>query len=280
MIIWLASYPKSGNTWVRSIITALLYSEDGNFNFELIKKIGQFPEKKYFKELINNFDDFNIIMKNWILAQEKINLSNEVKLFKTHQGKYTVQNYKFTNSENTLASIYIVRDPRNIVKSVSNHFSMNIKDSAKFLLSSKVIGNGKNYEEKKNGIYCLLGRWNDHYRSWTINKKNLLLIKYEDLIHDPEKELNRIIEFLKKYLKFKTNINKNKNILKTTNFKNLQYLETEQGFEDAVENKYTNTKIKFFHLGPENKWENSLEDETKNIIEKNFEKEMLELGYL
>ena len=48
MIIWLASYPKSGNTWVRSIISTLLYSNDGNFNFELIKKVSQFPEKKYF----------------------------------------------------------------------------------------------------------------------------------------------------------------------------------------------------------------------------------------
>ena len=39
MIIWLASYPKSGNTWVRSIITLLLYTEDSLFNFELIKNI-------------------------------------------------------------------------------------------------------------------------------------------------------------------------------------------------------------------------------------------------
>ena len=50
MIIWLASYPKSGNTWLRSIISALLYSDDGVFNFKLLTKIDQFPEKKYFKE--------------------------------------------------------------------------------------------------------------------------------------------------------------------------------------------------------------------------------------
>ena len=49
MIIWLASYPKSGNTWVRSIISSLLYSIDGDFNFDLIKKIKQFPEKNILK---------------------------------------------------------------------------------------------------------------------------------------------------------------------------------------------------------------------------------------
>ena len=35
MIIWLASYPKSGNTWVRAMVASLLYSDDGNFNFNL-----------------------------------------------------------------------------------------------------------------------------------------------------------------------------------------------------------------------------------------------------
>ena len=38
MIIWCASYPKSGNTWVRAILTALLYSKDGNFQFQFIKR--------------------------------------------------------------------------------------------------------------------------------------------------------------------------------------------------------------------------------------------------
>ncbi len=63
MIIWLASYPKSGNTWVRAIIASLLYSNDGNFNFEIIKKIKQFPVKENFKDIIDDFDDFDEIKK-------------------------------------------------------------------------------------------------------------------------------------------------------------------------------------------------------------------------
>ena len=55
MIIWLASYPKSGNTWLRSIVSALIYTKDGLFNFNLLKKIQQFPTQKYFKEFTNDF---------------------------------------------------------------------------------------------------------------------------------------------------------------------------------------------------------------------------------
>ena len=63
MIIWLASYPKSGNTWLRSIISSLLYSKDGNFDFELLKKIRQFPEKQFFKDIMTDFNNFNEIKK-------------------------------------------------------------------------------------------------------------------------------------------------------------------------------------------------------------------------
>ena len=108
MIIWLASYPKSGNTWVRSIISALLYSSDGIFNFKLINKINQFPEKRYFRDSVKDFNNFNEIKKNWILEQDKINLDNKIKIFKTHQGNYTVENDSFTNKENTQAIVYIV----------------------------------------------------------------------------------------------------------------------------------------------------------------------------
>ena len=80
MIIWLASYPKSGNTWVRSMIAALIHSNDGVFNFELLKNIQQFPEKKFFKDIINDFSNFNEIKQNWIEAQERINLNNKINI--------------------------------------------------------------------------------------------------------------------------------------------------------------------------------------------------------
>ncbi|MDB3982138.1 sulfotransferase domain-containing protein [Candidatus Pelagibacter sp.] len=280
MIIWLASYPKSGNTWVRSIISSLLYTEDGIFNFKLLKKIDQFPKKAYFKEFINNFNNFNEIKKNWIVVQDKINLDNKVKLFKTHQGKYTVENDNFTNEDNSCGVIYVVRDPRNVVKSISNHYTLSIEQSLKFMLSVKIIGNGKDIKEDHLGIYTLLGTWNDHYRSWTRNKKNLLVIRYEDLISNTQIEIEKIIFFLKKYTDFKTSDSKIKNILKTTSFESLKKMESEDLFIEGVLNKETKSKVKFFNLGPKNKWKGEVNDNIIDSIEKNFEKEMLELNYL
>ena len=280
MIIWLASYPKSGNTWVRSIITSLIYSNDGEFDFQKLKFIDQFPEKKYFKNLVKNFGDINEISKNWSLAQEQINLDKKVKFFKTHQGKYTVGGYNFTNNNNYIATIYIVRDPRNLVKSISNHFSLSIEDAFRFLSSPEMIGNTKSWDEKKTGMVNVLGKWNDHYRSWTRDKNNLLIIKYEDLISNTTNELEKIIIFLRKYIKFETNKTKNDKILKSTSFNKLKKMEEQGLFKENVLNKNDNSKVKFFHLGPENKWQDNLKQNFVKKIEKNFYTEMKELNYL
>ena len=280
MIIWLASYPKSGNTWVRSMITSLLYSEDGNFDFRLIGKIDQFPEKKYFKDLIKDFNDFQEIYKNWIVAQDKINLDRKVKILKTHQGKFTISNNNFTNSENTLGVIYIVRDPRTLVKSISNHYTLSAEDAFNFLIHPRLMGDGKSFKEKEDGLYNILGKWDEHYRSWTTNKNNLLLIKYEDLIKNTEVELKKIIEFLQKYLNFEFDEKKIKNILKTTSFESLKNMEKLGKFKEQSENKIDGKKVEFFNLGPKNIWQENLKKEIVLKIERNFYSAMKELNYL
>ena len=280
MIIWIASYPKSGNTWLRSIISALVYSKDGIFTFDKLSKIDQFPEKKFFKDLVKNFRDFDEIKKNWITAQDKINLDEKIKFFKTHQGNFKIGNDHFTNNQNTQAVIYIVRDPRNLVTSISNHYSLSLNEACNFLTSPELMGNGKSWEEKKDGIFNFLGKWNEHYKSWTNNTKNLLLLRYEDLINEPKKELEKIIFFLNKYINFDTNDIKIDNILESTNFKNLKKMEQEGSFTENVIKKETGSNVNFFNLGPKNIWQNSLDKKIIKKIEDDFKDEMKEIGYL
>ena len=81
MIIWIASYPKSGNTWVRSLLSAYLYSNDGVFNFDLLKKIDQFPNKKYFDFFLNDLSDLKRVSSYWIASQDRLNLFHKEDFF-------------------------------------------------------------------------------------------------------------------------------------------------------------------------------------------------------
>tara|TARA_B100000401_G_C52763502_1_gene699479 strand:- start:170 stop:1006 length:837 start_codon:yes stop_codon:yes gene_type:complete len=278
MIIWIASYPKSGNTWLRSIITSLLYTTDGIFDFKLIKKIKQFPTRNQFQEFTKNFNDINEISKFWLLAQDKINLTEEIKFFKTHNLNCAVNKNSFTNKSHTLGTIYVVRDPRNLVNSIKNHYNKSNDEEAKnFLISKKILSRVP--KDNEADIATLLGSWSDHYNFWTKRNSNLLLIKYEDLILDTKKELERIIIYLKKFMTVEINPEKIKNILNTTSFDHLKDLENKGLFNENVYDSKKN-KIRFFNKGPSNDWTKVLDKKIQDDIEKIFYKEMKELGYI
>ena len=125
MIIWIASYPKSGNTWLRSLISSYYFSKDGSFDQNNLKLIDQFPNYKYLKNFKYEKNNPGDTAKFWIEAQKKINFEKKIRFFKTHSFLGSFNNYEFTNSENTLGAIYIVRDPRNVITSLKNHFNLN-----------------------------------------------------------------------------------------------------------------------------------------------------------
>jgi len=283
MIIWIASYPKSGNTWVRSLLSTYLYSEDGNFNFSLLKKILKFPSKKYLEYFIKDFSDIKKVSKYWIAAQERINLLNENKsiLLKTHSALCTLEKNPFTNKKNTQAVIYIARDPRNVITSVGNHYSMNIEESYNFMIDNNRILTGDKWGGDNFGISEVLGSWSEHYKSWkNIKFAPILKIKYEDLIDNTEKSLVEIINFLIKFTEIKIDNKKISRTVESCNFNNLQKMEKNEGFFEASYNEKLNKKVDFFHLGKKNNWKNLLNHEMEKKIRETFHDEMRELKYI
>ena len=120
-IIWIASYPKSGNTWIRSVLSSLFYTDDGNFNFNTLKKINTFDRPFYFDEVtkekkISTYD-LTTLAKIRIEAQKIFNKKNTLKFFKTHAANIKIDGYDYTNQETTRCAIYIVRDPRDVLVS-------------------------------------------------------------------------------------------------------------------------------------------------------------------
>ena len=280
MIIWIASFPKSGNTWVRSMISSLIYTDTGVFNFEIIKKIQQFPNKKHFENLTEEYQNIHELKKFWITAQDKINLDKKIKFFKTHHINCKIGENSFTNDNNTLGTIYIVRDPRSLVESFSNFYNKD-KSLAIHNITSKGFVSGASYiKNKQNNVFTIIGSWNDHYNSWSKTSANLLLIKYEDLLSDPFKELNRIIIFLKKFMTFMYDDYKIQNIISSTSFERMQKMENDEGFFEMPFKESDQDKVKFFNKGRKNDWRKYLDKNESDIIENKFEKEMKELGYI
>ena len=279
MIIWLASYPKSGNTWVRLFLNQLLFKKDNNeFDINNIN-LRQFPLKYDFDGLSKNINDPEEFVKNCIPSQEKINLSNKINFFKTHNALWKNKNFQFTNEENTLGVIHIVRDPRNIITSLINHYNFeNYGRALEFMKNPKqYIGLSGN--QNNNDLITIISSWNNHYNSWKKFKKNNLLIKYENLILNTEDEFFKICKFINNISNIKFETDNIKNSIQNCNFENLKKIETTSGFVESTINK-TGGRNKFFNLGPKNNWEKILKKEIVKELESSFFSEMKELNYL
>ncbi|WP_440911105.1 sulfotransferase domain-containing protein [Candidatus Pelagibacter sp.] len=284
MFIWLASYPKSGNTLVRAMLSSYFFSKDGKFNFELIKNIKQFPHIEIFQKLGINIKDEKEILKNYIKAQESINQKNSIQFLKTHSYLFNINNNPFTDLNNTLGVIYIVRDPRNIVTSYAHHFNISFRGSAERMINTIEYGGNVDSNNISDRSKVYINSWSNNYNSWKSfdNIGRYLLIKYEDIVSNKEKTLLKILKFIHqlKGINFSVDKKKIENVISSTNFDKMKNLEKREGFVEAKVNPKTGKKIPFFNLGPKNIWKNNLDETIKNKIENSFEKEMLELGYL
>ena len=283
MIIWLASYPKSGNTFVRAFLSSYYYSEDGNFDFNLLEHIKQFPNEEFFKEKLSNIDQAS---KQWLAAQKKIIEDKKIKFFKTHSCMATYKERPFTTAETTLGAIYIIRDPRNVFTSIKNHFSMNDAEAMEMIKDKK---RGLISDDNVFSTYTLISSWANHYNSWSkTNHFRRLIIKYEDLISNSYETFRDIIVFANTLINRTEGVNKEKLIkaIKSTDFKTLKNKEVKNGLDKSVTSFkkwrkiHRENKNLFFNLGPKNDWKKLINKDLSGEIEEEFELEMKEVGYL
>ena len=286
MIIWLASYPKSGNTWLRFYIISLLMGKKTDLNLNHLRAIMNYPHSTHFNGLVSNLFDLDEISKNWITSQKKINSDKKLRFFKTHNmlGKYN--GYPFTDAQNTLGTIYIVRDPRNVITSVKNHYSLSNYDEAqKFVFKDDQILSLSDRQKAlylKSKIFPLtqfVGSWKTHYLSWKNMKKNYILVRYEDLYENSKNEFTKVADFIGRLLKVKFTQAQIENAINLSSFERLENMEKENGFTESTINNDGN-RNKFFFLGPKNDWRKILDKSISSDIEKKFEKEMKELKYI
>ena len=279
MIVWLASYPKSGNTLLRSILSAYFYSKDGDLKFENLDKISQFPQQHHFLPLGIDIENDEEVFKNFINAQNLINNDKgKFKFFKTHSSLCKMYDCNYTNLKNTLGVIYIIRDPRNVVTSLAHHFSLNIDEA-----TETILNHNRFMERTLKTCKVFLGSWSSNYNSWKEleKSKKYLLIKYEDLVQKKKTVMLKIFRFLESLgVKLEIDMIKLNKAIKTTEFDHMKKKELNETFNEALIDSKTGKRKNFFNLGPKNDWRKLLDDKNKNKIEEKFRDEMIELDYL
>ena len=271
-INWIASYPKSGNTWVRAIVNRIVHPERPLD----INALGATAPS--FSRLMQEFisaNDLEIpasapgeVRRYWTPLQRQICETAGREIFlKTHNVAARFDSGPFPDPGSTAGAIYVVRDPRDVALSYAYHYKITLGLAVVALCTSTAF----NIKQQDLGKTELLMSWGEHVFGWTSLKScPLLVLRYEDLLASPADGVRAIGKFLDRPL----SAEQVDAIVAATSFEQLKGQEKAHGFNESVRSEG------FFRAGTSGQWRDVKDQSVfAPLIEKNS-RVMKRHGYL
>ncbi|MZR29808.1 sulfotransferase domain-containing protein [Sneathiella litorea] len=273
-INWLASYPKSGNTWTRLFLYNLLSNPEKPLDINSLSKRFVADSNKAWYEKAGNqpYDTYSI--GQVINLRPKVheilsNLNSGPVFVKTHSIYGTLYGVPLITPTFTARAIYIIRNPLDVVISFSSHFGLTIDKAI------EVIGDPNAANEEVSGkphIRQHYGSWSGHANSWThFDRDRLHVMRYEDMLENPEETFQGMVKFLE----LDVSDDRLKKAIEFSSFDVARRQEDEYGFREQSGNDN-----RFFRSGKAGQWKEILSDKQIEKIIETHKVTMKYFGYL
>lgn len=267
-IHWLASYPKSGNTWVRALLEAYAAGDvdinnmqevTGDSNACYYQLVSPVP---YDGLAMYNFMAVRLAALNALIYLEAHR--NRI-ICKTHSANANIIDIPTIPKSFSANSVYIVRDPRDVLPSWAAHKGQSVDEALEGMMRTSASLGG---DSELGSVPTLLSSWDKHVESWekfNESEHSCLIVRYEDLKAEPVKYLKKIlVQYGYKYSQKKAEA-----AVRKTKLDRLKSQEDKAGFKEASKNS------KFF--GRKHK---KLLVRQRKAVEKAFGPTMEKYGYL
>ena len=200
-VIWLASYPKSGNTWFRVFLTNLVSDSDVPANINDLAETTISSSRKIFYEYTGlsssdlTFEEIDRMRPDVYRMQS---LESEELLFKkVHDKFYWIDDNKaLFPDEISKGVIYFIRNPLDVLVSFAYHSAKPAKKMISTLNDSNYAFCDKN-DKLQNQLRQIIGSWSDHVKSWT--EQTIIpvhIIRYEDMINSTFNSFSKAVKFI------------------------------------------------------------------------------------
>jgi hypothetical protein len=249
-IIWIASYPKSGNTWMRAFLANYVLDRQEPLP---INELGAFTlsdtRPRFYQQAAGRpigaiTEEDSLRLRGQ--AQALIAAARPHDHFvKTHSLNGTHGGVTLINRTVTKGAICVTRNPLDLVSSYAGHFNMTIDQAISAMAdpANATIDAG-------HRIFTLLGGWSDHVTSWRDTTDfPLILVRYEDLLDKPVPTFKWIVETLG--LTF--NDERLGRAISFSSFKELSEQERRNGFRERPPHN-----ARFFREGRSGSWRDTL----------------------
>lgn len=268
-IYWIASYPKSGNTWMRSLLGRLVLGEEGALNqlwsFAPDENYGPFYDELLPRPIAEASMAEQAAARP--LAQARIAEKTEgFQFLKTHAMLARHAGTPTVNAAVTAGAIYLVRNPLDVAVSYSA-FRGGGLDETIAILNAR----GRIMPRNFRYAYVPSGSWSENVLSWTHKPHDrLLVLRYEDLLADPQAELARTARFLK----LDASPDAIGAAVTASSFETLEAQERAEGFVERPE-----MTEKFFRRGEANQWREILSERQVAAVVRPNRAAMIAMGY-
>lgn len=265
-LTWIASFPRSGNTWLRALITA--YINGGQVGINELMQSGD-KDPVYYDSMIKApIEQWTMSDQALIKPAAMLRMLEDAGgnlMLKTHDCNVDISGVAQIPHDLSRAALYIARDPRDIALSFHNHYNLSSIEEA----VDKVL-DGKAFTRYPNqGLYVAQLSWPISVASWLRDLPfPVYTLRYEDLLSKPAELLTEIVRFLKLDYDAIT-VQK---AVEACRFENFQSQEQQQGFGEGV-------GPVFFHKGQSERWKDELPKALQDKIVKACKREMQALEY-
>lgn len=268
---FLASYPKSGNTWVRMLVMSYFYGrEDG---FASVIDIGEYSFQAPSPIPVGRLtmEDQALLRPAAMMHLMRIFDGQRI-LCKTHHASGDYGGIPLFPPAFCERAIYIVRDPRDVCCSAADFFGQTHRETAR-MMAGPIDLNEFTEERERERMTHRLGTWSDHTGSWRRQDRvPVLTVRYEDLHEDCHRELRRVLEFLGE-----TEIDEERldMAVEANRFENVKDRERHIGFEESS----PKSDEGFFRKGEAEGWREEIDPKAAAKIEADHATEMGHYGY-
>jgi len=273
-ILWIASYPKSGNTWIRTFLHNYLENKSQPIDINTIheKSVDEVKAYRYQPFLSNNQTTMDLTLEEVCairpLVQAQMAAEAPATLFvKTHnfQGEY--KGYPLHNWQVSSGAIYVVRNPLDVAVSLKHYFDYSY-DEAIAYMAANMAGT----PNEKENVPQLISSWSQHVASWTQEGgQNMLVLRYEDLLAHPQRSFRKI----ESLLGLRKDVKRLAKAIRFSSFKQLKQQEQRAGFAEKHENAGL-----FFRKGNVEQWRQELTDAQIKQIISDHREQMQRFKYL